>query len=193
MPDLTLPCVIVLAAGLGRRFARSGGTTHKLDALLEGVPVLRHVLDSVEASGLPCHVVRPGAQAESSGMGDSIARGVAETSNASGWLILPGDLPLICPGTLQQVAQALRSAPVVLPFHAGSQGHPVGFSAACRDALMALQGDRGAASVVRDYRSAGRVRVLEVDDPGVVTDIDTVEDLERAQVLLRLLGKGEFQ
>lgn len=193
MPGLTLPCVIVLAAGHGRRFARSGGTTHKLDALLEGVPVLRHVLGSVEASGLPYHVVRPGAHAESDGMGDSIARGVAETAQASGWLILPGDLPLVRPETLRQVAQALCSTPVVQPFHAGTQGHPVGFAAECRDALMALRGDRGAAAIVRGYREAGLVQTLEVDDPGVVTDIDTLDDLERAQTLLRSTGKGDFQ
>lgn len=177
--------MIVLAAGHGRRFAQSGGATHKLDALLNGVPVLQCVLDSVAASGLPFHLVRPGATAAADGMGDSIARGVAATAEAPGWLILPGDLPLIRPETLLQVAQALASSTVVLPFCNGSRGHPVGFAAPCRDSLLALSGDQGAADIVRAYREAGQVRVLELDDPGIVTDIDTLDDLARAEALLR--------
>lgn len=177
--------MIVLAAGHGRRFARSGGATHKLDALLAGVPVLQRVLDSVAASGLPFHLVRPGATAAVDGMGDSIARGVAATADAPGWLILPGDLPLIRPETLLRVARELSSSPVVQPFCNGSRGHPVGFAAQCRDALLALRGDQGAAAIVRGYRETGQVRVLELDDPGIVTDIDTLDDLARAEALLQ--------
>lgn len=180
-----LPCVIVLAAGHGRRFAQSGGATHKLDALLDGVPVLQRVLDSVVASGLPFHLVRPGATAKTDGMGDSISRGVAATADAPGWLILPGDLPLITPETLLRVAQELSSSPVVQPFCNESRGHPVGFAEQCRDALLALRGDQGAAAIVRGYREAGQLRVLELDDPGIVTDIDTLKDLARAAALLQ--------
>ncbi|MBE7927856.1 nucleotidyltransferase family protein [Pseudomonas saudiphocaensis] len=180
-----LPCVIVLAAGHGRRYAESGGATHKLDALLDGVPVLQRVLDSVAASGLPFHLVRPGVTAETDGMGDSISRGVAATATAPGWLILPGDLPLIRPETLLRVARELSSSPVVQPFCSGRRGHPVGFAAQCRDALLALRGDRGAATVVGSYREAGQLRILELDDPGIVTDIDTLEDLAQAEALLQ--------
>lgn len=177
--------MIVLAAGHGRRFAQSGGATHKLDVLLAGIPVLQRVLDSVLASGLPFHLVRPDAAAAVDGMGDSIARGVAATADAPGWLILPGDLPLIRPETLLRVARELSSCPVVQPFCNGSRGHPVGFAAQCRDALLALRGDQGAAAIVRGYREAGQVRVLELDDPGIVTDIDTLDDLARAEALLQ--------
>ena len=52
-----VPVVIVLAAGRGERFAESGGTTHKLQALLAGKPVMQHTLAAVKASGLAFHVV----------------------------------------------------------------------------------------------------------------------------------------
>ena len=179
----TSPTVIVLAAGLGRRFTASGGTAHKLDALLAGTPVLQHVLRSVTATGLPHHVVRPadGPAAETDGMGDSIARGVMATADAGGWLILPGDLPLVRPDSLQQVADALASAPVVMPFWNGQNGHPVGFGPSCRDALLALRGDAGAAAIVRTHRLQGQLHTLDLDDPGIVMDIDTLDDLERAE------------
>ncbi len=180
------PIVIVLAAGLGSRFRQSGGTTHKLDALLGGLPLLERVLRTVAAAGLDCHVVRPedGAAGKTCGMGDSIARGVRATANAGGWLILPGDLPLVSPQSLRQVAQGLASHPVVQPFWNGQSGHPVGFGMECFTALTALAGDTGAASIVRAHRAAGSAQMLPLDDSGIVTDIDTLADLARAQALL---------
>ena len=186
MPQVPLPTVIVLAAGRGRRFAQSGGATHKLDALIGGVSVLQRVLRIVAETGLPFHIVRPenGPSAQSDGMGDSIARGVAATAEAVGWLVLPGDLPLVNAHSLIQVARGLATHSVVVPFWDGRQGHPVGFSKECRAALTALRGDAGARAIVQAHRQAGEVQVLQLDDPGIVTDIDTLDDLARAQALL---------
>ncbi len=181
--NASLPVVIVLAAGRGERFAASGGTTHKLAAPLAGKTVLAHVLDAVRVSGLPCHVVRPGPDGATAGMGDSIAAGVRATANAPGWLILPGDLPLIEPATLRQLALA-PTCPVLAPRYLGERGHPVRFSAACGSALRALQGEQGAASVLKAQQALGGLQWLDVDDAGVVTDIDTVADLQAAQAAL---------
>jgi molybdenum cofactor cytidylyltransferase len=166
--------VVVLAAGRGERFAASGGTTHKLDALLNGKRVLDHVLDAVRASGLPHHLVR--ADPLRPGMGDSIAAGVRATAGARGWLVLPGDLPLISAATLRSVAEMLKIHDVVVPVYQGERGHPVGFSAVCKKELEQLSGEQGAARVVRMRGSFE----LVVNDRGCVTDIDTVDDLARA-------------
>lgn len=176
-----LPVVIVLASGRGERFAASGGGTHKLQALLGGKPVLRHTLEAVAASGLPWHLEDAGHP----GMGDAIAAAVRAASDASGWLILPGDLPLVQAATLLAVADALARHAVVVPMFKGARGHPVGFSAVCRDALLGLKGDQGAASVVRAQAALNAVGFIDVTDAGTVTDIDTVEDLRRAEALFR--------
>ncbi len=181
------PTVLVLAAGQGRRFARSGGTTHKLDAMLGDVTVLEQVLRSVVASGLAYYVVRPAAAppaAHIDGMGHSIARGVAATADANGWLILPGDLPLVRTQSLMAVALSLATYPVVVPQCGQQQGHPVGFDRTCREALLQLKGDTGASAVVRSHRQAGTAHTLQLDDPGIAIDIDTCDDLARAQALL---------
>ena len=47
--------------------------------------------------------------------------------------------------------------------------------------LMALQGEHGAAPV----RRAHGAHELVVDDAGCITDIDTLEDLSRAEALWR--------
>jgi molybdenum cofactor cytidylyltransferase len=172
--------VIVLASGRGERFVASGGTGSKLQALLRGRPVLEHTLDAVKASGLAWHLEGAGHP----GMGDSIAAGVRATQDATAWLVLPGDLPLVSPQSLQLVAEAARQQAVVLPSHEGVRGHPVAFRAECRDDLLALAGAEGAAAVVRKWSALGQVLRLDLDDPGIVTDIDTVADLARAEALL---------
>ncbi|MBC7610516.1 MAG: NTP transferase domain-containing protein [Polaromonas sp.] len=176
-----LPVVIVLAAGRGERFAASGGAVHKLQALLAGRRVIDHVLRAVKASGLPYHVVE--ADASRPGMGDSIAAGVKARPDANGWLILPADLPLIRGDTLLAIAHAPPSA-VTVPMFEGQRGHPVRFAALLGPKLLNLQGNMGAAQVIRAQAAINSVAYVEVDDCGVVTDVDTLGDLLRAETLL---------
>jgi molybdenum cofactor cytidylyltransferase len=176
-PSLPAPVVLVLASGRGERFRASGGSGSKLQAPLAGRPVLEHTLAAVRASGLPFHVEDAGHP----GMGDSIAAAVRATADAGGWLVLPGDLPLVQPASLQAVAAALGEASVLMPTYQGARGHPVGFAREHGAALQALTGSEGAAAIVRQ----AKVTRLELDDVGIVTDIDTVEDLGRAERLLR--------
>ena len=171
------PTALVLASGRGERFLASGGHTHKLQALLGGKPVLQWVLEAVEVSGLPLHVEAAGHQ----GIGDCIAAAVCATPHANGWLVVLGDLPLLQGSTLQVIAQALQNHEVVVPVYQGQRGHPVAFSAQCRDALLALQGDQGAASVVRAFGAFE----LPVSDIGIVTDVDTIVALRVAEALLQ--------
>lgn len=176
------PTVLVLASGRGERFLASGGQTHKLRALLAGRSVLQHTLQAVRDSGLPWHL----EQGPHPGMGDCIAAAVRATADATAWLVLPGDLPLLRGTTLLSIAAQMASHDVVVPTYEGRRGHPVGFGRNCRQELMHLNGARGAASVVRAYAAS----LLPVDDIGAVTDIDTVADLERAEALLAAWQKG---
>ena len=177
-PSAASPVVLVLASGRGQRFAASGGAVHKLRAPLGTSTVLEHTLAAVRASGLPWHLEDAGHP----GMGDSIAAAVRATAGAAGWLVLPGDLPLVQPETLRTIAAALSDTDctVAMPVYRGERGHPVGFAPQCLQGLLALTGEQGAASLVRAQAQQGRVRLVEVQDEGAVTDVDTVQDLERA-------------
>lgn len=173
---LKAPVVLVLASGRGERFIASGGQGSKLQALLAGKPVLEHTLEAVRASGLPWHLEDAGHP----GMGDSIAAAVRATRDAPGWLVLPGDLPLVRPQTLQAIAtRTLQAGQAVVPVFQGQRGHPVGFPAICAPDLRALGGKDGAARVIRAYGAMEMV----VDDAGTVTDIDTLEALGTAERL----------
>jgi molybdenum cofactor cytidylyltransferase len=181
--------VIVLAAGLGRRF---DATSHKLEQMLGSATVLSSSLTRVMSSGLPLIVVTTERLAESvqalvarrdmvvvagdapgSGMGLSIAAGVQARPQAEGWLVMPADMPLVRATTLQAVARAIREHPIAFAQHQGRKGHPVGFSAELYSELSRLTGDEGARRVVARYPAMP----VEVDDPGVLLDIDTTDDL----------------
>lgn len=189
----TSPIVIVLAAGRGSRF---DGPGHKLAQALARNSVLGTTLETVRASCLPMLVVTTEAlEAEVSrhastrdtvvlppvvaqqGMARSIAAGVTARPQASGWLILPGDMPLIQPDTLHRVAEALPGHACVVPFYQGRRGHPVGFSAELYSELIGLTGDEGARRLLMRYPACE----LHVDDAGILMDIDTQADLDKAR------------
>ena len=178
-----VPCVIVLAAGRGERFAATGGQVHKLQALLAGIRVIDHVLFAVIGSGLAYHVVS--ADPARPGMGDSIAAGVRATPSASCWLILPADLPLITSETLQAMAFAPPCA-VAVPVVNGQRGHPVRFGPECAHELLRFEGNSGAAHMIRAQAAIDSVVFVKLDDIGCITDVDTLDDLQRAEEMLEL-------
>ena len=190
------PVVVVLAAGSGSRFA---GPSHKLGQSLGGSSVLGQALQHALASQLPVIVVTTealageaqlsvaardivtvpsvGSSREPLGMGYSIAAGVSARPNAPGWLILPGDMPMVQPQSLLAVAQALEQHPIAFAQHLGRRGHPVGFAAELYSELSVLSGDAGARRLLARYPS----HAVDLDDPGVLVDIDTEADLLQAR------------
>jgi molybdenum cofactor cytidylyltransferase len=188
-----LPVIVVLAAGRGSRFQ---GPQHKLAQALGKTSVLGQTIVHAIESRLPVVVVttEPLAAAAARwvarrdvvvlpevgspgggplGMGFSIAAGVAARSDGGGWLVLPGDMPLVRPSSLVRVAQGLAQHAVVYAQHQGRRGHPVGFGAELFSELVQLSGDEGARRLMARYPSLG----IELDDPGVLVDVDTAEDL----------------
>lgn len=114
-----------------------------------------------------------GRAGEVLGMGYSIASGVAASADAGGWLVLPGDMPTVQPASLLAVAAKLPQHAVVYAQHRGRRGHPVGFAAELYSELVQLSGDEGARRLLARYPSHG----VELDDAGVLADVDTNADL----------------
>ncbi|MBT9594713.1 MAG: nucleotidyltransferase family protein [Vitreoscilla sp.] len=185
------PTIIVLGAGRGARYT---GARHKLAESLGGASVLSHTVRHAIASGLPVLVVTTphfvdevtGLVARRDivvlgehtgvapgGMGDSIAAGVAARPGAGGWLVLPADMPLVQPSTLVSVAGAIGTQPVAYAQYQGRRGHPVAFGAELFSELVRLSGEEGARRILARFPG----QAVEVDDPGVLLDMDTEADL----------------
>ena len=181
---------LLLSAGRARRFG-----SQKLLHPVDGVPIAVSAASNLCAAGLPvlC-VIRPGdvgiraalelldgvrvsaCPTAESGMGHSLAWGVRESAGADAWIVALGDMPSVRPATIAAIAAALRAgAALVAPVYEGRRGHPVGFSAQWRAELTALSGDQGARRLLA--RAGPRLMQVAVDDPGILLDIDTPEDL----------------
>jgi molybdenum cofactor cytidylyltransferase len=125
---------------------------------------------------LGCEVMETDRALE--GLGSSLAAGVEASADASAWIVTLADMPFIRPETIRAVRSAIEEgARIAAPVDraSGKRGHPVAFAAALRDELLAIRGDEGARSVIQRHRES--VRLVEVDDPGIVRDIDRPEDL----------------
>lgn len=186
---------ILLAAGIGHRFDPSGQQLKLLApapagpwagqplavaalrnlraALADVLVVLRPAHDEPQrqlhvllaAEGVPLTIC---ADADA-GMGHSLACGVRARRNAAGWLIALADMPAVQPSTIAAVRDALlRGEEAAAPRFRGHRGHPVGFSRACRDELLALTGDVGARSALRSHPPM----LIDVDDAGCILDVD---------------------
>ncbi|MCP3709639.1 nucleotidyltransferase family protein [Paraburkholderia sp. CNPSo 3274] len=183
---------VLLAAGTGSRFDPNGLRNKLLAPLPEGTCVAREsaqrllrVVPKVIA------VVRPGAETlahvlndagcdvvfapdAARGMGASLAAGVETDHEAESWIVALADMPCIAVESIEAVARALDGgAPLVAPFYRGQRGHPVGFGYPHRAALVALDGDAGARALL----STHPLTRIEVDDPGILRDVDTPADL----------------
>jgi molybdenum cofactor cytidylyltransferase len=93
-------------------------------------------------------------------------------ASAEGFVFTPVDYPAIQPSTIKTLLGALESSGALcaIPRYDGRKGHPV----ACRMGLAAefldLPADGQAREVVR--RHAAATVYVDVDDPGVVDDVD---------------------
>lgn len=186
-------CAIVLAAGQGSRYRAAGGADKLLASSLRDAPappvlaatladlrgVAERLLVVTNADNCPlrdwlaahaegCEVLA----VETRGLGHSLAQAVAQAPVARGWLVALGDMPYVQPATLRAIAAAIEHDNLVVPVHQGRAGHPRGIGSAYRDALLQLDGDRGAQQLF----AQPAVRRLEVDDPGVLLDIDHPND-----------------
>jgi molybdenum cofactor cytidylyltransferase len=92
------------------------------------------------------------------------------------------DHPAVSAETVRTIAEAFRPPhpAVTIPSYRGRRGHPVLISRRLFPELVALGPDVGANTVIRKYGDF--TQVLELNDPGVVTDID---DPESYQSLVR--------
>ena len=112
------------------------------------------------------------------GMLSTILEGLAVlgTSGGEALLVSPADLPTVLPETIAEVIRrrAEAAAPLALPVWRGRHGHPLVIAPELIEEIATLDPAVGLKQL-RD-RHAAATLWIEVDDPGVVQDVDTPED-----------------
>ena len=115
----------------------------------------------------------------------SIKAGLRALSNdASSAIVHLTDHPTVKHTTFDAVAEAYRQSkkPIVIARHGGRRGHPVLFDRSIFRELLDAPEDQGARVVVN--ADASRLVYVDVDDPGILLDLDTPDDLARAGLQL---------
>ncbi|HEY5367112.1 MAG TPA: nucleotidyltransferase family protein [Casimicrobiaceae bacterium] len=187
-PPLPLPL-----AGEGRGEGvrlQSSPSLPAADAVPLGVVACRNLVDAlpdsiavVRVGDVTLNALLRGAGARviecadaASGMGRSLACAIAATRDADGWVVALADMPWVSVATIRTIAGALQDGAVLAaPSFNGVRGNPVGFSSACAEALMRLEGDRGARDLVA--AAGAQLQIVAVDDAGVLRDVDVAADL----------------
>jgi molybdenum cofactor cytidylyltransferase len=195
MPDASRRIgAVILAAGKG---ARLGGLAKALLARRDGSTFLASIVASARAAGLADAVVVVGPPhgeaitaharelgcrtAENPtperGMASSVAIGfgaLGEGTCDAAWL-WPVDHPDVLPATLRTLLAALDGHTAVRPVYRGRGGHPPLIARSVWPQLAECGDVEGGARAV-----LAEVDMLDidVDDAGVIRDVDTPEDLE---------------
>lgn len=187
--------IIILAAGASRRM----GGEDKLMRPVDGVPLLRRVADRAARVGPvlvalpPAPHPRHGALAgtdvtpvivedAAEGMNASLRCAVAALPDtAAAAMVLLADMPDLTEDDMRTVLQEVDPDGEMLIWRgtteSGAPGHPVIFDRTLFPALLALRGDGGAQSVVRD--NAARTALIPLPGQNARCDLDTAQDWNR--------------
>jgi CTP:molybdopterin cytidylyltransferase MocA len=182
------PAGIILAAGESSRMGtdkallRLGDSTFLERAVglflprVEPVIVVlgHHATRIREAMGAPPGVEFVVNENYAAGQLSSLQTGIqAVPARSPAALVTLVDHPLVAPATLDALL-ARSGAALVIPRYRNRRGHPVLFSRMLLDELLALEPPATAKDVVN--RHADRAVYLDLEDPGVLRDIDTPDD-----------------
>jgi molybdenum cofactor cytidylyltransferase len=173
------------------------GRTKQL-LLLDSKPVIRHCLDALVDSGIRDILVVVGPQhgeivkrlrglpvriavneIPDSEMADSIRTGLRALGLAqTGVLVCLSDHPLVSPMTIRALAGAYCDNPdrIIIPVYGGRRGHPTLFP-------TAMISDIFSGMTLWDIvqNNSRSVLTINVDDEGVLLDLDTEEDYRTMQ------------
>jgi molybdenum cofactor cytidylyltransferase len=188
--------VLVLAAGQSRRY----GSVKQI-AEIEGVPMIRHVVQRLVAPKLYHVVVVSGARTElmrpliadleaeivenpgwETGMASSIQAGASYVSDTypslEGLVVVLGDQWKIRREHLETLLKTamLHKKNIVATDYDGNPGVPVYFPREKWAILSSLSGDEGARHLLR-----GRTDVMLLNLPEAKTDLDYPDDVEIAR------------
>jgi molybdenum cofactor cytidylyltransferase len=189
---------LVLAAGRSTRM----GQENKLVVDLHGKPIVRHVVEAVQASKARPVIVVTGHQSEALrgaliGLDVTFAHNPdyalgLSTSLKAGLGLLPKEIEAVavCLGDMPNVDAALidsliaaidpsRGALIAVPTREGRRGNPVLWSRRFFDELAKLEGDVGARALIGANSEA--VVEVPVEGEAAFLDVDTPEALAAAR------------
>jgi molybdenum cofactor cytidylyltransferase len=188
--------MVVLAAGKSTRMRG----TNKLLASIEGVPMIRRVVQTALASKVDEVIVVLGWEEEKirsaltglhckiavnkrfeEGQSSSVRVGFAEVNPSSrAVLILPGDIAKIDASSINMVIDKYDEGRyvIVIAGHGGRSGHPILFDRRLFPEIAHISEETfGLKAVVKNHQN--EICLVETGSRNVLKDVDTMEDLHK--------------
>ena len=106
----------------------------------------------------------------------SLQAGLRQAPHAPAAFFAPVDCPAFSEQTVAAMWAAFSGEPFVVPRYQGQRGHPVLMGAVVFAEMLALPPSGQARELVHRYRPA--TRYVDVEDPGILADIDTPADYQ---------------
>jgi molybdenum cofactor cytidylyltransferase len=177
---------IVLAAGASTRMGRTKALLQYEGETFLGrsarlfQPFCDPVIVVLPPSGLECPpgVIGTVNPAPERGMLTSLQCGLKALPDSARFVFFtPVDLPAVTAQTVSMLRESAGQAPAIIPRYSGRRGHPVLISRELVPDFLELREPAAARDVIE--RHSGQVRYIDVDDPGILTDIDEPADYDR--------------
>lgn len=106
------------------------------------------------------------------GMFSSVKKGLMNIKEEKFFLI-PGDYPVINKETYKQMLKL--DGDIVIPMHKGKKGHPLLMKSYLIEELIKSK----QCNTLRDFVNIKGFKSINVEEPGVLMDIDTMEDYQK--------------
>jgi molybdenum cofactor cytidylyltransferase len=188
-------CLIILAAGLSKRFGRN-----KLLEKIDGSPIIERVARSAVTSKADEVIVVLGHEAQKIkgvlkdvdckfvfnenfeiGQSSSVKAGLNSIMGyAEALMVLPGDIGLISFKAINMVIEEyVRSrSPIVVASYQGRSGHPILFGHSLFSQIMNINEETMGLKAILN-RNRGLIKKVETNSSEVLIDFDTEEDFQR--------------
>lgn len=176
---------IILAAGMSTR-----AHANKLLFEIHGISLIEHAIKQMKPFVSHIYVITGHYQEELNeklmdqenvscmhnadyerGMFSSIQTGVFATRED--FFILPGDCPMVSHHTFKALLDGIEL--IRVPSYHHKRGHPIFFTHALKEALL----EEPASSNLKLFRNRYPFETIEVDDPHILDDIDTLSDFNQ--------------
>lgn len=193
---LLLGTALILAAGASVRFGSDKKripfanttllqyTVELYSSVFRKVLVVLREQDKSLSDFFPSQAQTVYASKAQDGISQSLRAGV-QHAQKNPWLVVGlMDMPYIKLKTLECLAKRMESttSSIVRPRFQHQYGNPVGFKQDCFTELCKLSGDQGARTLFQT--ESFLVEALEVDDRGILIDIDTPDQLKEYDTTL---------
>jgi len=189
-----ISCVL-LSAGSSSRFG-----SPKALATIKKTTVIDHILNTLSNTNIYETIVVLGSHAElikplvlkhkkarfvynkdyNFGQTSSFKVGMSNISGEStGVLLLPVDYPFVAKETIDALIDQFSAdgKGIIIPSYEGKKGHPPIIDVKVKDEILSLENNTGINVLFHQHQD--QLKVLPLDDPGVIQTFNTKEEFEK--------------